>query len=221
MGGTGASIRAFLSGNNPVKYVDPDGEAQTEGQKRLTEGLSRQALMLSGLAAEKFKDDFSIVISRSYYDNGNNGIYYQSTLNVMYKGKILNTVAVQSTADHPDTVTKHNGKTLPSGRYTGTLLENSLSYLRPIKLVDGVNARQSNAYMFHPNKKTNIVGSVATNKPFSAGCQIPRIDDFDEVMDILESVGFSPGDTIDFVIHDYKPPIIRTRNAVLEYTLVP
>jgi hypothetical protein len=139
----------------------------------------------------------------------------------MYKGKTLNTIAIQSTADHPDTVTKYDGRTLPAGRYTGTLMKNSPSYLRPIKLVDGVNAKQSDAYMFHPNKKTNITGSVATNKPYSAGCQIPRLDDFNEVMDILESVGFSPGDTIDFVIYDYKPSVNRTRNAALEYTLIP
>jgi hypothetical protein len=189
------------AGNNPVVLTDPDGKKQTEFQKQVTQVLS-QIRNLSN------KSDFSIVITRSGLDNGKNGMYYRSTLSVMYKGTELNSISIQSTADHPNTAGL-GGKTLPTGKYTGTLLAESPSYLRPIKLVDGKNARVNDAFLFHPNLYTNKDNGGDNGpwpQPYSAGCQIPNLDDFNETMDILKAVGFRPGDTIDVIIRDPPRP---------------
>jgi RHS repeat-associated protein len=193
------------AGNNPVVMVDPDGESQTEGQKRYTEGLARRAgTLTTPEAIAQFKSNFSIVISRTYQDNGENGSYYQSTLSVMYNGVALNSIAVQSTADEP--AGPPPGKTLPSGQYTGTLMGQSGKFLRPIHLSDGTNAMEMpiDYYEFHPNEITNTThtsyGSGPTSRPLSAGCQVANLADFNEVMDILKAMGFRPEDTIDVII---------------------
>jgi hypothetical protein len=194
------------AGNNPIKYTDPDGEVQTPSQKRFVEVLSSIS-RLDDTASARFKSDFSIVVRRSKLDNGKNGHYYQSTLSVMYKGHHLNTISIQSTADEPNASNGLKGKTLPAGEYTGLLIKNSDSYLRPIHLSDGVNAKsmqEGDYYYFHPNIKTNISGSVPDPRPFSAGCQISSEADFNEVMNILNAVGFKVGDTINFKI---TPPV--------------
>jgi RHS repeat-associated protein len=196
------------AGNNPVNLVDPDGEKQTEAQKQLTR-------VLADLARVNRKEDFSIVITRSRHDDGNNGYYYKSTLSVMYNGIALNNVSVQSTADYP-TLNQPGGpvgQTLPTGRYTGTLLSESPSYLRPIKLVDGVNAKESDTYLIHPNLFTNRDNNGNNGpwlQPYSAGCQILNLTDFNEVMDILEAVGFRSGDTIPVIIN--PPPKLDLLN---------
>ena len=47
------------------------------------------------------KEHTSITVQRSANDNGNNGNYYQSKASVKFLGIPLNSVPVQSTADHP------------------------------------------------------------------------------------------------------------------------
>ena len=151
------------------------------------------------------------MINRSLRDNGKNGKYYESTLSIMYKGKELNSIAIQSTADHPNTVGL-GGKTLPSGEYTGTLLSESPSYKRPIKMVDGKNARAGDAFLIHPNQYTNKDNNGNNgpwSQPYSAGCQIPNLNDFNEVLDILKAVGFEAGDTIPVIIN---PPRLNINN---------
>jgi hypothetical protein len=183
--------------------VDPDGEEQTLAQKNMTQLLARIGT----------KDKINVLILRTKIDNGHNGKYFRSNLYIMNgKTQILNQVNVQSTADHSqlnqdDT---HQGMTIPTGNYTGKLLEKSGTYLNPIQITgDGVGA--SEMILIHPNVVTNSESPKYPNGPFdppgSLGCQMLNNENFNEVMDILHTLGFKTGDEIDIQILNkgYEP----------------
>ena len=178
------------AGNNPVKYTDPDGRIQTKDKKTMTKTLSNMDV----------KDRISILILRSKADNGHNGSYFKSTLRVMWGNSSLNKVAVQSTADSLRIIQDPDlGRTIPTGDYNGTLLEKTGTYLNPI-LITG-NDVEANEYMLiHPNVVTNPDSPKYPGGPFippgSQGCQMLSEDDFNEVMDILQTLGYEIGDTI-------------------------
>jgi RHS repeat-associated protein len=179
------------AGNNPVKYIDPDGEEQTSAQKTWTQTLSKMDV----------KDRISILILRTKADNGRNGTYFRSTLHVMWGNKLLNTVDVQSTADHLrlNQDAAHEGRTIPTGNYTGTLMDKSGTYLEPIGITgNGVEA--SEYILIHPNVVTNPDSPKYPggpyNPPGSLGCQISNLEDYNEVMNILHTLRFEVDDTI-------------------------
>ena len=103
MGGVYNIVNMHLyhyAGNNPVKYTDPDGKKQNLAQKIFTRTIAFAAdkhEMISSF----IKEHTSITVQRSANDNGNNGNYYQSKASVKFLGIPLNSVPVQSTADHP------------------------------------------------------------------------------------------------------------------------
>jgi len=198
------------AGNNPVKYLDPDGRRQTANQREFTAALANTSRLLNNSNNQQdlaeFRSMFSISIVRSVRDDGANGQYYQSTLNIVFGNRVLNSVDVQTTADHPNTP-ELGGRTLPSGEYKGILLSHTRSYIRPIHLVDGNNARRNNSFLIHTDRFTNRDNNGNNgpwSQPYSAGCIIMRDSDFNEMMDILGSVGFNVGDTIPVIIH--QPP---------------
>ena len=87
---------------------------------------------------------------------------------------------------------RYKGSTLPPGEYEGTLLPRSYSYSTPIRLVDN--------YLIHPDQYTTdekIAEMKAAGKrygpwtrPYSAGCQICELKDFNKVKQELEGLGF-------------------------------
>ena len=178
------------AGNNPIKYTDPDGKEQNLAQKLLTKGISWAASKNENVG-NFVKEHTLIDIQRSSNDNGNNGEYYQSTSNVKVLGIPLNKVSVQSTADHP--ILGENDGTLSAGDYEGKMLSSSGSYTNAIEI-------QAPDFLIHPdqitnpNKKEERSAQGKSNGPFSQpyskGCQIMQLDDFNETIDVLHDLSF-------------------------------
>jgi hypothetical protein len=183
-----------------VKYLDPDGQFQTDSQKELNKQLSDLAAS-SPNVQQLIKETATIEIYRTILDNGNNGHFYQSTAIVKVLGYELNMVSVQSTADHSqlNKDKAHQGHTLVAGIYVGTLINKSGKYLNAISITgNGVEA--SEGFLVHPNVFTARGETKPYNsdgKPSSLGCQIMYLENFDEVIDILDSLGIECG-------HSYK-----------------
>jgi hypothetical protein len=164
-------------------------------------------LKLEGGSSTPAKESaIEIVIQRTSADNGNNGTWYASTLKVMVDGIEFYSAPVQSSADYP-TLNKQNGPsghTLPPGEYEGTLLDASLSYENAIKITGD--------FLIHPDQYTTadkIETVKASGKshgpwkqPYSAGCQILRKKDFDQLVDTLSYLGFKDGDNIKIKIRN-------------------
>ena len=185
------------AGNNPVRYVDPDGRVQNIAQKVLTAGLN--FISNHSQTAQNFiKQNTTIQIDRSPNDNGNNGQYYQSNASVKVLGIPLNKVAVQSTADHPklnNGEKEFTGGTLNSGEYTGTLLNKSGSYNNAISITSD-DIFSEDAFLVHPDVFTakGAKDSYSSQgKPYSLGCQIMNLSDFDETINILNDLGLKGG----------------------------
>jgi len=199
MGGLFNHINSNLyayAANNPVHYIDPDGNYQSDAQKELTKILSGLASSSSKMQ-QLVKDNTCLEIRRSIMDNGDNGSFYQSTIVVKVFGYELNMASTQSTPDHArlNKDNKHKGLTLKEGTYQGTLLNKSGSFLRAISITgNGVSSKD--AVLVHPNVFTgkNETAPYSSNgKPLSLGCQVMELDDFNEVLDILNSLGIKGG----------------------------
>ena len=181
-------------GGNPITFVDPDGRAQNAAQKILTAGL-KNISNNSQIARTFIKEHTSIQIQRSADDNGQNGKYFKSKKSVSFCGILLNTIDVQSTADYKTEVDAGRGRTIDAGTYTGTLLNKSGSYNEAISIT-GNGVVESEAILCHPNAKTakGATEEYANGeRPYSAGCQILHLEDFNEVTGILKDLGFEYG----------------------------
>ena len=179
--------------NNPIRYIDPDGRKKNVAQKVLTMALSFAAK--NSEKAEAFiKENTQITVKRSPLDNGQNGQYFKSSESVTFLGIKLNSIDVQSTADWQSEVDKGAGRTIPAGDYTGKLLNKSGSYNDAIS-VTGNGVTKDEHVLMHPNVKTATGATEPYNetRPYSAGCQISNLADFNEVTDILKKLGFEYG----------------------------
>jgi RHS repeat-associated protein len=180
--------------DNPLKYTDPDGKEQNLAQKVFTKVLSSISAKNEKVATF-IKNHTTVNIQRSPLDNGENGTYFKSTESVKFMGIPLNRIDVQSTADYTSEVNAGNGRTIPAGEYTGTLLNKSGSYNNAISIT-GNGVSESEAVLCHPNCKTakgNTSEYANGTRPFSAACQISHLEDFNEVTDIIKDVGFEYG----------------------------
>ena len=197
------------AGNNPIKYTDPDGNEQTPFQKALTAELSKLSKSDNGFVKEGVK----IIIQRSWNDNGENGTYYQSKMSITYNGASLNEVSVQSTPDWQNELKRGNGERIPSGEYTGVLQKRSGKYSNAINLQASFIIAKD--IFIHPNVmsalgETEPYGQgKQKGRPFSLGCQITNLSDFNELTDILNALGFNYGEgewgTGDSVRVEIKP----------------
>jgi len=200
MGGVFNVVNLHLyhyAGNNPVKYTDPDGKKQNLAQKIFTRTIAFAAdkhEMISSF----IKEHTSITVQRSANDNGNNGNYYQSKASVKFLGIPLNSVPVQSTADHPklnNGEKKYEGGTLVAGEYIGTMLNKSGSYNNAISIT-GNGVSTADAVLFHPDvftAKGETESYSSQGKPYSLACQITELSNFDETITILNKLGLSGG----------------------------
>ena len=200
MGGVFNVVNLHLyhyAGNNPVKYTDPDGKEQNLAQKIFTRTIAFAAgkhEMISSFV----KEHTSITVQRSANDNGNNGNYYQSKASVKFLGIPLNSVPVQSTADHPklnNGEKKYEGGTLVAGEYIGTMLNKSGSYNNAISIT-GNGVSTADAVLFHPDvftAKGETESYSSQGKPYSLACQITKLSNFDETISILNKLGLSGG----------------------------
>lgn len=178
--------------NDPMNYVDLLGLKQV-----VDDGLSQ--LPNGKYVADKsgdLKNKTTIVITRDSNDNGNNGSYYQSTMEVTYGDAVLSSVPVQSTADSDKigTVEGVKDSTLATGEYTGTLLNKSGHYDDAIS-ISGEGVSDSDI-LIHPNVYTALGETESynsTGKPQSQGCIIATLDDFNTTIDTLHDLGFSGG----------------------------
>ena len=195
------------AGNNPVRYIDPTGLFQTEFQKVFTSDLAKLSMRDRGFVRSNIK----IEIQRAWNDNGQNGSYFQSKLSVTYMGVKLNEINVQSTPDWMNEIKKspEDWIRLPAGTYTGELLNKTGHFLKPIHIVN-TNLGAMDKYaahngdcLFHPNV-FNLSGTepygqgILKGRPMSLACQVANLEDFNEVTNILELLGFKYGDPLKY-----------------------
>ena len=144
------------------------------------------------------KENTVIEIQRSADDNGQNGNYFKSNESVKLLGIPLNSIDVQSTADWKSKVDAGEGYTIPAGTYTGILLNKSGSYKEAIS-ISGNGVKESESVLLHPNVftakgATEEYGQGSSKgRPLSLGCQISHLEDFNEVTNILKTLGFNYG----------------------------
>ena len=197
--------------NDPVNYVDLWGLEQTEEQKRMLKAISERLYYDIDLQ-NYVKNNTKIEITRSAKDKEDSKEYYQSQVSVYIGSLKINEVPIQSTADDKN-LGKNDG-TLPVGTYKGILLPTSGSYLYAIKIKEP-------DFFIHPNKITNPtkqkerIADGKTNgpfsQPFSRGCPIMKIEDFEETIKILHDLQFKSNgkDTINVVIKEEKTEDIK------------
>ncbi len=134
-------------------------------------------------------------------------------MSITYNGASLNEVSVQSTPDWQNELKRGNGERIPSGEYTGVLQKRSGKYANAINLqASFIKAKD---IFIHPNVMTALGETEPygqgkqKGKPFSLGCQITNLSDFNELTDILNALGFDYGEgewgTGDSVRVEIKP----------------
>jgi hypothetical protein len=205
------------AGNNPVNLTDPNGRdigdlTASSSQARIRyeeernyESQSRMTPRQVNEADKKvINDQPALIVNRSPRDNENNGNYYESRISLVNKDDIIATYSVQSTADSPDLNNGNPdkaGSTLSAGIYGGTLINTGFKYALQIKLVGGLGAATINdAYAVHPDvftgtgfRRLREEGGKFYHGPFgypgSLGCQIMHNNDFDDLLNHLDSLG--------------------------------
>lgn len=178
--------------NDPLNYVDLWGLKDVIAGDLVVLQNGKIRSEESGL-----KSRTALEVYRSPDDNGNNGMFYRSTMKVTVGDVVISSVAVQSTADNGllNTDKAHEGGTIPLGEYTGTLLNKSGSYIDAISIT-GNGVTVSDAVLYHPNVKTALGETepyLESGKPASLACQISTLEDFNTTMDTLHDMGFEGG----------------------------
>ncbi|MBN2617208.1 MAG: hypothetical protein JXR64_02715, partial [Spirochaetales bacterium] len=189
--------------NDPINYIDPNGLVQ---------------MVAGDLTYNDRNDKFAFTDGRSVKDNttieiqrtpGHTNGHFKSDLTVEIDGIVVYGQDVQSWADIANP--KTNDMTVPADTYTGTLLENTGSYDKPIKFQNettGVGTGNDDWFMIHGSEKTrgDLAGQKWSLNGNSAGCQIlqGQAESYNNFTETLESAGYSFNgkDTIDINIKD-------------------
>jgi RHS repeat-associated protein len=207
------------AGNNPVNLTDPNGRdigdlTASSSQARIRYEEKRNYESQSRMTPHRVNEadkkvinaQPALIVNRSPRDNENNGNYYESRISLVNKDDIIATYSVQSTADDPDLNNGEPdkvGSTLPAGIYGGTLINTGYKYALQIKVVGGLGtAKISDAYAVHPDvftgtkfRRLREEAGKFHHGPFgypgSLGCQIMHNNDFNEMLNHLDSLGIS------------------------------
>ncbi len=202
----GQNWYAYCPGD-PVNYVDVNGLEQTPEQKWFVNEIV-EGVKSGRLDAEDVKAHTEIAIERSDLDDGENGHYFQSREIVLVYGTPVNSIPVQSTADYTSYVERGDGRTIPPGTYEGVLSSVSPTYENSICL-SGMDVKAEERMLLHPNCKTKLGETEEYfngTRPYSGGCQISHLSDFNEVTKILESLGFVYNDTEKITVSIFDSP---------------
>jgi hypothetical protein len=188
------------AGNNPVKYVDPDGERMTFVQfGRLRE--YSQTMSMDRNYARIIRENTKIVITRNVYVgiNIDGARYYKDNLSIEILGREINNIQVQSTVDW----TNRYSESEAPGNYNLYSATIGVSGATNELIRDTILIERDN--FIHRAKEEN-------GRPFSGGCTITRTSqDEREVMNILRNyLGFENGDSIEVYItenHHFLHPV--------------
>ena len=189
MGGVFNYVNLYVyhyAGNNPVKYVDPDGRKQNIAQKAFAKILS---LMNSDLVQKNTK----IEVTRNYYkgieDQNHSGTYYKDKISIKFKGIPLNSIQAQTTVDY-------------TSRYDASEATPDDTTRRATIGVNAPTNQLAQDTIRFDDEKGNFMHRPVTDndRPYSGGCAIPPTNaDKEEVMDILRNdLGFENGSKIDW-----------------------
>ena len=181
------------AGNNPIKYVDPDGRKQNLAQKVFTKALNYISAH-NERAAAFIKSHTNVSITRNVYEGkeihaiwasynyDETEIYYQDNLSIEVCGIPLNNIQVQSTADHPSGI----DDTIPSGTNAKADVGKSGATK---KFINDTLLFDDKGDFLHPP-------APGQSKPGSEGCIVTENEaDNREVMNILrDCLGIPNGD---------------------------
>lgn len=148
----------------------------------------------------KLKDKTQIDITRDNIIKDSSGNYYTDTIELKVDDMVLTEGSVQSEADSPG----YEDDTIPTGKYTGHILDYSGTYDDPILLTnEDKGYTPDEDVLIHPNEVTNSqeierrhnIGKSTGpwSQPYSEACQITsNITTNNELIDELKKLGYQP-----------------------------
>ena len=117
--------------------------------------------------------------------------FYDGKLSITFLDIELLTIPVQTWVDHPGANTNIDWALAPNETFIGQLQANSATNkFSNIMYISG-NGLPENSWMIHPNIFNGTAGTGGLwSQPYSKGCLIPELDNFNNLVAGLEYLGF-------------------------------